>query len=654
MPHGTTLSANDKILDRTIRHQVFLERFKNGEARRIVDLINRELVPEIRQRLAGRIDRIKSRGYDSGPFTTKQYREMLRGLRSAVRRTIRTARDSLGQTLGELAVDEGRWTKSMIEGVTRGVGLDFQLPSLPDLRAVVREPIFDQKLADWFRGIERDTQLRMEREVNRGFLVGETTEDITRRLLGRRGVAGALATTRAQAAVVTRTAVNQISNRAREISFQENKDLVEGVQWVATLDSRTSEICASLDGQVFKLGEGVRPPAHPNCRSTIVPVLKSWESLGIQDPGIPDAVRASLDGKVPARVTFPEWLKGKPEAFQNEVLGKARAALFRRGVPISRMIDPKTLRPLTLEEIRKLEGLGEPPPAEPVRPAREIRRELKRKLRPIQNRMDEQLREAEQLAVQRQKLPAGDQRDAIGVRRSELLRNREEGFIRMREEVERALRVPDPIHLSIDVTRRIAAKARASITPSTEEAAGFLRAITSQKMLPSAGESVGIRFVRLRDTQRRAFAIVTDGTIHLNRFHGPRAYVHEIAHHLEARSPRAIQRIRQFLAARIDGDLVRRGLPVPDASLSETAKWEHRRRYAQRLGVLVGRRYGSEEVAFKDRFLTPYIGKIYSWPPQYTEVLSMGAEQLYADAYSMIQKDPEWFDLVVDLLRGTV
>lgn len=57
---------------------------------------------------------------------------------------------------------------------------------------------------------------------------------------------------------------------------------IEEFVFVATLDSRTSDICQSMDGQKFKMskamvGENV-PPLHPNCRSTIVAYLgKEYE-----------------------------------------------------------------------------------------------------------------------------------------------------------------------------------------------------------------------------------------------------------------------------------------------------------------------------------------------------------------------------------------
>jgi len=48
--------------------------------------------------------------------------------------------------------------------------------------------------------------------------------------------------------------------------------LVDEYEYVATLDNRTSELCTSLDGEIFKTSEAVTgltyPPLHVSCRST--------------------------------------------------------------------------------------------------------------------------------------------------------------------------------------------------------------------------------------------------------------------------------------------------------------------------------------------------------------------------------------------------
>lgn len=81
---------------------------------------------------------------------------------------------------------------------------------------------------------------------------------------------------------------------------------VERYEIVATLDSRTSEICQSMDGKVFKMSDfepGVTAsPFHPRCRSTQVPFY----------PDDYDSKRFSrgIDGEVeyiPSNIKYKEW-----------------------------------------------------------------------------------------------------------------------------------------------------------------------------------------------------------------------------------------------------------------------------------------------------------------------------------------------------------
>lgn len=85
------------------------------------------------------------------------------------------------------------------------------------------------------------------------------------------------------------------------------KDLgVEQYEILATLDSKTSEICRSLDGHVFKMSEfqpGITaPPFHPWCRSCTVPHVE----------GLDGGLRAARDESgnteyIPGSMTYEDW-----------------------------------------------------------------------------------------------------------------------------------------------------------------------------------------------------------------------------------------------------------------------------------------------------------------------------------------------------------
>lgn len=82
---------------------------------------------------------------------------------------------------------------------------------------------------------------------------------------------------------------------------------VKQYQIVATLDERTSEVCQTMDGQVFPMKEyaaGVTaPPFHPWCRSVTAPYFDALEGIG---------ERAARDEAgqvyyVPRSMKYDEW-----------------------------------------------------------------------------------------------------------------------------------------------------------------------------------------------------------------------------------------------------------------------------------------------------------------------------------------------------------
>ena len=79
-----------------------------------------------------------------------------------------------------------------------------------------------------------------------------------------------------QADRITRTELNYVQNQATADRYKAAG--VKKYQILAALDERTSEICQEMNGQIFEFGKeevGVNyPPFHPNCRTTIIPVLE--------------------------------------------------------------------------------------------------------------------------------------------------------------------------------------------------------------------------------------------------------------------------------------------------------------------------------------------------------------------------------------------
>lgn len=139
-----------------------------------------------------------------------------------------------------------------------------------------------------------------------------------------------------------------------------NTDIVSEVEMVATLDSKTSQQCRSMDKRRFPVDSGPRPPFHPNCRTTFVLLTKLSEMFA------KGATRASAGadgaGQVSASLDYYHWLQQQPASFQDVAIGPVRAKLFREGgLSVERFAElqlDRNFAPLTLVQMKGLEPLA--------------------------------------------------------------------------------------------------------------------------------------------------------------------------------------------------------------------------------------------------------------------------------------------------------
>lgn len=163
--------------------------------------------------------------------------------------------------------------------------------------------------------------------VRDGLLKGKTNRDIQNEIEQNFKLR-----TRNQTEAYVRTMVNQAANTAKEDTYRNAG--IELEQYVAVLDRRTTVICASLDGNIYPVGQGEYPPKHFNCRSMRVPLVGDSTSAQVSEYG--------------------NWLKRQPKSTQVEVLGEERAELFRSGeLTIDQFTDDRGIV-YTLDELESL------------------------------------------------------------------------------------------------------------------------------------------------------------------------------------------------------------------------------------------------------------------------------------------------------------
>lgn len=374
-------TTNELLQEELLRHQVDLLRFSKGLAARIVAILNRT-EPELARVLKQRLERIGPIT-TPGPSTTRKLIITQRLIKATLAPTWTTINELVRKELVSLALGEGAYIAGVLADALPVI-FGPKLPPPQALRGIVfARPFQNRILRDWLGTYQVGDRRRMMDEIRQGLLWDETPTEIGRRIFGTRaqgGTDGVRQITRRGAQTLAQTSTSAISNAVRQAVYKANKKIIPREQYVATLDSRTTPICQSLDGQVFKTGEGEIPPVHMNCRSIRVPVVDGRplgnrpasanfkDRLGnLRGPARRREV-AKLIGRVPASTNYDTFLRNSDTAFQNNVLGPTRARLFRAGeFDVSGFVDNSgtrlTLRQLYDQKPSSFQTLGIPAPA---------------------------------------------------------------------------------------------------------------------------------------------------------------------------------------------------------------------------------------------------------------------------------------------------
>ena len=346
------MATAELLIEAATRNAVMLERLKAGEVAKIEPFLKR-----IDRDLRNRLSRDTLTDYSRRRLET-----LLAGIDSMLATIQGEYTDQLMLDLGDVASYEAAFEARSLDQVL--VNVSAAIPTVASLRAAIEArplsvtgadggKLLSGFIADWSRA-ERN---RVTGAIRLGYAQGETNQQIIQRIRGTRALKysdGILAIIQRNAEAVVRTGIQHVANVARFETWTANSDVVSGYRWVSTLDSRTSSTCRSLDGRLFKMGEGPLPPAHIRCRSTTAAELDG--RFAFLNEG---ATRASQDGYVPADETYYSWLKRQPAEFQNVALGPERAKLFRDGgLTAERFAElqlDRTFKPLTLEQMKALE-----------------------------------------------------------------------------------------------------------------------------------------------------------------------------------------------------------------------------------------------------------------------------------------------------------
>jgi len=338
------------LSDASLRHAVLVERLSSGEVRKFTPFL-REIDKALRERLTR--DGLTEFARDRLESMLAEVDAILRGVLSRFTR-------QLELDLREFAEHEAAFAGKAIEHA----GFAANVPAAGLLWAAVESnPLAagnGKLLAPFIKGWTESEIAAVTGAIRLGVAQGQTVAELVKSIRGTKALNyadGLLAVTQRHAEAVVRTSVAHVGAQARMATYSANDDIFGGLQWDATLDQRTCVRCQSLDGRVFKMDKGPVEPLHVNCRCVRVPLL-SDEFAFLQD----GEMRASLNGPVDGGLSYYEWLKKQPAAFQDAALGKTRARLFRDGglsaERFAALQLDRRFEPLTLVEMRELDPLA--------------------------------------------------------------------------------------------------------------------------------------------------------------------------------------------------------------------------------------------------------------------------------------------------------
>lgn len=340
------MSANDYIVDATIKHQIYLGRYAGGQVREIVKELN-QVLGQLELRLSRSQNLIQSK---------KLGAEI-----AAIQLLISEAMERVGSGITGLADALAAYEVGFAARVLKVASIaDIATPDSVFVKALVSErPMQLQTSAGTFQDITIPQAAKafsqkkgdeLVRIIRRGFIQEKTVQD----MVGE--ITRTVNRDKAQAEALVRTSVQHISTEARSEITKANMDIMQGHQWLSVLDDRTTVGCAALDGKIFKFGEYHPPcPRHWNCRSTLLPALMD-EYLDNEYEGFRVSVGKEGPRQVSDKLTYNTWLRRQGAAFQDDVLGKTKGQLFRSGgLSLDKFVDESGAE-YTLAQLRELEA----------------------------------------------------------------------------------------------------------------------------------------------------------------------------------------------------------------------------------------------------------------------------------------------------------
>ncbi len=325
------------MLDTAVKLKALQERFKSKTESEYIKTLEMAL-----QNVLGKL------ALDNNTIETKR----LKSVRNAIEKEIDEIYKKIDKTIKEDTLD---FTELAYKTNTALLGVGFVgvpdklAKKILDLDRIILMGDRAFSISELLGNARANQIKRVKQIMSAGIIANDGYKNITKKLKE------SIPKSAHEIRTIVNTSIAYATDEASQELENEHIDLIDKWRSVATLDSRTTFLCASLDGKEYPKSkypnrESIpnRPPRHFNCRSVLVPITKDWT---------PTTRPAKGDKKelVSSEMNFKEWFKRQSSAFQEGYLGKARYKLYKEDrLKIESFVDVKSGKRLKIDEIKKL------------------------------------------------------------------------------------------------------------------------------------------------------------------------------------------------------------------------------------------------------------------------------------------------------------
>lgn len=363
-------TSNEIIFDKLLKHQVYLLRLISRQSDDFILALNKNN-PELTAFLNDRIPDLNMANTYKSAQKWKRFEVALSEIRSEA---IEGYISEFDKESLKIIDNEIKYMKVLYDNAIGLKEISTVIPAINSTNLLAYGVADGKTIASYFEELQYGDISRISQTVRAGLIERKAPYKIVNEIIGSKNVKyadGVTNLTRNNARSLVRTLTQGIVNNSRSEYYEANSDIIKKERFTAVLDGRTTLGCLSLDGQIYNLSDGPNPPLHRNCRSLRIAIIDGYALVGergfVTDTRTPRALRIDFRadakagvgadkwkqlsvkqrdslikdqkiswqnthiGRTPAATTGSEWLKTTDHKFQDEVLGKKQAELFRSG-----------------------------------------------------------------------------------------------------------------------------------------------------------------------------------------------------------------------------------------------------------------------------------------------------------------------------------